>query len=411
MDPAEPSSEAIAALARRRLLEMDEDSFFMRPSSGAKKKKKESEDGKKKHRDGEERRKKHRDKADKERKPKDKRSRHRSHDGAAASSTPDVEPAAVDAPAASKAVARQPSLTPPPELTATELQSLTKSMLSPPPAPRSAELYDLGRKEADEGDDLFPELAARARQLVQKKEYVVNVLIQTDIPSPLPEGSDAPGVLGGDSAGKVPPQLFKVWNNMAFGKLKAAWLRNSGFRNREDMDMIVFAWHVTFGRQRKSRLVKIYDETTPGLLLGKEAGELVRFGDDDEPNQLVVEAMYTMDYDLVVDSYEQEPAEGGGLEQQINAAEPAPEPAPEPEPEPEDGYRLTLQSAAYAPLNLLVRPDSKIARIADHFRKKHGLAASATVRLVFDDETLNPGDTVADTELEDDVTIDVHVQV
>jgi hypothetical protein len=82
----------------------------------------------------------------------------------------------------------------------------------------------------------------------------------------------------------------------------------------------------------------------------------------------------------------------------------------EPEESEEDGYfKITLKGGDKAKIEVKVKPDTLISKLASYYLKKTGLQPTTRLRLVFDDEDLDLNDTVGDTELEEDFTVDVYV--
>lgn len=75
----------------------------------------------------------------------------------------------------------------------------------------------------------------------------------------------------------------------------------------------------------------------------------------------------------------------------------------------EAGYfRISMRDKENVTIEVRVNNSTKIAKLAEYYRKHKKLDESATIKLVFDDEELSMEDTVEDTELEEDFTIDVH---
>ncbi|KAA8905570.1 ubiquitin-2 like Rad60 SUMO-like-domain-containing protein [Sphaerosporella brunnea] len=78
--------------------------------------------------------------------------------------------------------------------------------------------------------------------------------------------------------------------------------------------------------------------------------------------------------------------------------------------EPEEGLiRLVLKSKGKDEYKLRVRPTTTIASMIEAYRKAKNVGPAQVVRLDFEGDTLDPDDTVGDTDLEDMVMIDVYV--
>lgn len=76
--------------------------------------------------------------------------------------------------------------------------------------------------------------------------------------------------------------------------------------------------------------------------------------------------------------------------------------------EDEGYFRISMRDKDNVTIEVRVNNSTKIEKLAEYYRKHKKLDESATIKLVFDDEELSMEDTVEDTELEEDFTIDVH---
>lgn len=78
------------------------------------------------------------------------------------------------------------------------------------------------------------------------------------------------------------------------------------------------------------------------------------------------------------------------------------------DPEPAK-LRLTLKPKALEPLNMTARPDTTVATLIQAFRKQRNLDTATNVALYWDGERLEEDMPLADTEIEDEDTIEVHI--
>ncbi|CEP24604.1 unnamed protein product [Cyberlindnera jadinii] len=71
-------------------------------------------------------------------------------------------------------------------------------------------------------------------------------------------------------------------------------------------------------------------------------------------------------------------------------------------------FKIVLKCDEKTRMEVKVKPDTELSRIAEHYLAKSGLPSTTKIRLVFDDEDLNLNETVGDTELEEGFTVDVY---
>ncbi|KAH3669084.1 hypothetical protein OGAPHI_001680 [Ogataea philodendri] len=72
-------------------------------------------------------------------------------------------------------------------------------------------------------------------------------------------------------------------------------------------------------------------------------------------------------------------------------------------------FSIKLKGRDRKEVRARVNPDTRIEAIARFYLQKCGLGPETQVRLIFDDEALDPGQTVGQTELEDDYLVDVEI--
>jgi hypothetical protein len=74
-------------------------------------------------------------------------------------------------------------------------------------------------------------------------------------------------------------------------------------------------------------------------------------------------------------------------------------------------FRIKMAGKDHEPLVVQVSPETKIAKLAEYYKQKRNLPVTAKVELEFDDDRITACDCVADTELDEDFTVDVYVRL
>ncbi|KAH7417215.1 ubiquitin-2 like Rad60 SUMO-like-domain-containing protein [Cadophora sp. MPI-SDFR-AT-0126] len=83
---------------------------------------------------------------------------------------------------------------------------------------------------------------------------------------------------------------------------------------------------------------------------------------------------------------------------------------PAPEPAPVQRTRLIMKSREYSDYKLMVKPHTTIQKILDAFRREKDVPDEKDITLHFDGDKLEPEDKVADTELGDMDSVEIHIQ-
>ncbi|KAJ8101584.1 ubiquitin-2 like Rad60 SUMO-like-domain-containing protein [Lipomyces tetrasporus] len=424
--------DLITSLALKRAMEVDEDAFFSRKKSSLQfrdvdkktKKKKKS----KKVTDGDtaaladrkQRKKKEVVQYDQMR----GRSRSRSRNSSRSRSS---SPVVILDSARNKKDIRKPTLSPPPALSREQLEAAKNALLSSDVFGSTRSVIDIfdddsdddvvtrrndgdgddGNENADDANaDLLPELAAKIRERMRamtaqksvvpdytsnmpaprESQFIVHVLVETQIS--LDQASDEEDL---DEPRRIKSRVFKVKSTYTFSKIRYAWMK--ACKIPEDvMESIVFLDNSSYSR--------LYDESTP-LMVGvtEEDPHLsilaVRKNEVDKLRQDLLERFEHMDDDDDVSNKTDEDEA-----QEIPSSQPA----------PSNEIKLYLQDGKGERIHLKVKPESKISTIIKYYRTKRNIAPNMQVTLEMDDELIPENATVSETEIEDEVTIDVHVR-
>ncbi|KAK9322982.1 hypothetical protein V1517DRAFT_116266 [Lipomyces orientalis] len=421
--------DLITSLALKRAMEVDEDAFFSRKKSSLRfrdvekktKKKKKS----KKVTDG--------DIALADRKQRKKiqvvveqedqlRGRSRSRNSSRSRSS---SPVVILDNTQNKREIRKPTLSPPPALSMEQLEAAKNALLSSDVFGSTRSVIDVfdddsdddvvaRRNDSDDGDgnknahdaniDLLPELAAKIRERMKaaqksvvpdytssmptprENQFIVHVLVETQISL-----DQAPDEEDLDEPQRIKSRVFKVKSTYNFSKIRYAWMK--ACKIPEDvMESIVFLDNSSYSR--------LYEESTP-LMVGvtEEDPHLsilaVRKNEVDKLRQELLERFEHMDDDDDVSNKTDED----------EAQE-----VPSSQPVPSNEIKLYLQDGKGERIHLKVKPESRISTIIKYYRNKRNIAPNMQVTLEMDDELIPENATVSETEIEDEVTIDVHVR-
>ncbi|KAK9316854.1 hypothetical protein V1522DRAFT_241127 [Lipomyces starkeyi] len=415
------AQDLITSLALKRAMEIDEDAFFSRKQSSLqfrdleKKKKKKS----KRPAVGGRKRKKKEEVLEDE----PQRGRRVGNWSRSRSSSPIV----ILETAPKKREVRKPTLSPPPALSREQLEAAKNALLSSDVFGSTRSVIDIFDGDSDDGalmtgsngdddddkgnagdtnTDLLPELAARIRERMKtmttlgsatpnyatemstpkENQFIVHVLVETQIS--LDPGSDAEDA---DEPLRIKSRVFKVKSTYNFSKIRYAWMKAS--KIPEDMmDTVVFLDNSSYSR--------LYDESTP-LMVGvtEEDPHLsilaVRKNEVDKLRQELLERVEHMGDD---DEASNKSDEDEDVE------------IPSSQPLSSNEIKIYLQDGKGERIYLKVKSDSKISTIIKYYRNKRNIEPKMHVTLEMDDEIIPENFTVSETEIEDEVTIDVHVR-
>ncbi|KAK9329882.1 hypothetical protein V1520DRAFT_363174 [Lipomyces starkeyi] len=416
------AQDLITSLALKRAMEIDEDAFFSRKQSSLqfrdleKKKKKKS----KRSAVGDRKQKKKEEVLE----DKPQRGRRVRNSSRSRSSSPIV----ILETAPKKREVRKPTLSPPPALSREQLEAAKNALLSSDVFGSTRSVIDIYDGDSDDGGarmtgsngdddddkgnagdtntDLLPELAARIRERMKtmttlgsatpnyptemstpkENQFIVHVLVETQISlDPVSDAEDP------DEQLRIKSRVFKVKSTYNFSKIRYAWMKAS--KIPEDMmDTVVFLDNGSYSR--------LYDESTP-LMVGvtEEDPHLsilaVRKNEVDKLRQELLERVEHMsdDDDASNKSDEDEDVE-----------------IPSSQPLSSNEIKIYLQDGKGERIYLKVKSDSKISTIIKYYRNKRNIEPKMHVTLEMDDEIIPENLTVSETEIEDEVTIDVHVR-
>ncbi|KAK9432652.1 hypothetical protein V1505DRAFT_237253 [Lipomyces doorenjongii] len=416
------AQDLITNLALKRAMEIDEDAFFSRKQSSLqfrdleKKKKKKS----KRATVGDRKQKKKAEVSEDE----PQRGRRLRNSSRSRSSSPIV----ILETAPKKREVRKPTLSPPPALSREQLEAAKNALLSSDVFGSTRSAIDIFDDDSDDGalmmsqnngdddndkgntgdanTDLLPELAAKIRERMKsmttlgsatpnyatemstpkENQFIVHVLVETQIS--LDPGSDAEDP---EEPVRIKSRVFKVKSTYNFSKIRYAWMKASKIP-QDVMDSIVFLDNGSYSR--------LYDESTP-LMVGvtEEDPHLsilaVRKNEVDKLRQELLERVEHMgdDDDASNKSDEDEDVQ-----------------IPSSQPLSSNEIKIYLQDGKGERIYLKVKSESKISTIIKYYRNKRNIEPMMHVTLEMDDEIIPENLTVSETEIEDEVTIDVHVK-
>ncbi|KAK9352081.1 hypothetical protein V1523DRAFT_414988 [Lipomyces doorenjongii] len=416
------AQDLITNLALKRAMEIDEDAFFSRKQSSLqfrdleKKKKKKS----KRAAVGDRKQKKKAEVSEDE----PQRGRRLRNSSRSRSSSPIV----ILETAPKKREVRKPTLSPPPALSREQLEAAKNALLSSDVFGSTRSAIDIFDDDSDDGalmmsqnngdddndkgntgdanTDLLPELAAKIRERMKsmttlgsatpnyatemstpkENQFIVHVLVETQIS--LDPGSDAEDP---EEPVRIKSRVFKVKSTYNFSKIRYAWMKASKIP-QDVMDSIVFLDNGSYSR--------LYDESTP-LMVGvtEEDPHLsilaVRKNEVDKLRQELLERVEHMgdDDDASNKSDEDEDVQ-----------------IPSSQPLSSNEIKIYLQDGKGERIYLKVKSESKISTIIKYYRNKRNIEPMMHVTLEMDDEIIPENLTVSETEIEDEVTIDVHVK-
>ncbi|KAK9386654.1 hypothetical protein V1515DRAFT_639562 [Lipomyces mesembrius] len=417
------AQDLITSLALKRAMEIDEDAFFSRKQSSLqfreleKKKKKKS----KRPAVGDRKQKKKEEVLEDE----PQRGRRLRTSSRSRSSSPIVILETVP----KKREVRRPTLSPPPALSREQLEAAKNALLSSDVFGSTRSAIDIFDDDSDDGaltmtqnncdddndkgnagdvnTDLLPELAAKIRERMKsmttlgsatpnyatemstpkENQFIVHVLVETQIS--LDPGSDAEDP---EEPLRLKSRVFKVKSTYNFSKIRYAWMKASNIPE-DVMDSVVFLDNGSYSR--------LYDESTP-LMVGvtEEDPHLsilaVRKNEVDKLRQELLERVEHMgdDDDASNKSDEDEDVE-------IPSSQPL---------SSTNEIKVYLQDGKGERIYLKVKSESKISTIIKYYRNKRNIEPKMHVTLELDDEIIPENLTVSETEIEDEVTIDVHVR-
>lgn len=84
-------------------------------------------------------------------------------------------------------------------------------------------------------------------------------------------------------------------------------------------------------------------------------------------------------------------------------------PEPEEDKDAEDYFKIGLKGEDNKKVFVQVNPETQISKIVEYYLTQKNLPQTTKVRLVFDDEDIELDQTVGDTELEEDFTVEVYI--
>ncbi|KAF2733732.1 hypothetical protein EJ04DRAFT_266879 [Polyplosphaeria fusca] len=249
-------------------------------------------------------------------------------------------------------------------------------------------------------DPRFAELAARARARQITKgssseskidsHSSVTPVVQLLIESMVPNAADI---------------LVKIRINDSLGKPLAAWCKARGF-DKQMADSVFLTWkgNKLLNTTTVQRLGVSVNPKDPSILHVQGDSNIYT---DKDPPKIHLRAFTHETYR----QWKREQAAEEEEQQRRKASFAAPnedeDPSPPPEPEPQK-IRVKLKAKGKDEFGLSVNPDTLFCHVASAYKKKHRIPEEQPVSLFFDGARLKPMESIADSEIEDMDTIEVH---
>ncbi|KAF2259847.1 hypothetical protein CC78DRAFT_536815 [Lojkania enalia] len=272
-----------------------------------------------------------------------------------------------------------------------------KPILVPEPAP----VDDLEEIE----DPRLATLAAKARERERAREAVqVSRSSHSGTPSTQDDPSKVAVVqlfITSDIA-NTKPLLIKIRINSPLEKPRMAWCGQQGF-SKEMTENIFLTWKGN----------KLFDTTTVRRL-GVDVdtyGNITVIGDsnlytDEDLPKIHLQAWTE---ELFQQTKRQEAAEAEARKKALEVPSPTEleDPAALPETEIKK-IRLILKAKGREDFKIQVKPDTTFSHLTAAYKERLKVPKNQPITLLFDGERLRPMDTIADSEIEDMDTIEVH---
>ncbi|KAK9465543.1 hypothetical protein V1512DRAFT_265722 [Lipomyces arxii] len=302
-------------------------------------------------------------------------------------------------------VQRLASLSPPPKLSKTEIDAARNALLDFAANERLGIVHhdsddsDVEQEKDDITEDLMPELAARYRAQLQSTaqnieadstsmkgtlnapSFVVHILVDTTI-----ELEDQE-----HNMNRIKSSMFKIKSTYPFRKIRQGWIKKFTLPPELANEIVLLD---------KNTYSRLYDDGTPNQVGVTEfeprLGILaVKKSEVKQLRESLFEELYASDKEA-----EDSSTNESDRDQVENESETA----------PVNGIRVFLQDGQGEKMKLMVKPESKISQIIAYYRRKRGIDDKKKVVLELDDEEINESLIVSATEIEDEITIDVHVR-
>ncbi|KAF2684763.1 hypothetical protein K458DRAFT_431068 [Lentithecium fluviatile CBS 122367] len=200
------------------------------------------------------------------------------------------------------------------------------------------------------------------------------------------------------------PIMVKVRIDATIGMPRVAWCEKQGFTQAQTDDVFL---------SYKDR--KVFDSTTIHVLGIKvdEHGNVSVPGDTtiyDETNLPKIH-LYAWT-PRFKEQWDKEAAEEAAARKKAAEAPPlVDETEAEQEPELEKTFKVVLVEKGQkheAGVRMIVRPETDFGHLASAYKEKRGISKDQPITLIWDGDRLSPMDTIADTDLENMDTIEVH---
>ncbi|KAK7202896.1 hypothetical protein BZA70DRAFT_86341 [Myxozyma melibiosi] len=303
--------------------------------------------------------------------------------------------------------------------TTTETTTVPR-VLSPNPVVFSSDEEDGGNTTTNNPDgtvkDLLPEIAARARERARQiaaakaseagtqrnKHSGFNVLISVATTDNTRRAFEA-YTSTGDVVGAMSLN-FTLKSGVPLRRARIAWARRCGVDENRVRMLNRATFMVVYDSSTAEDLGVTEDDPQLGLAIALE----------EEIKNLQVQHQMQLEQELLADDEDDDAVPVLSAKQRqtsVAASETDARPETEAETEDEGKFKIFLQDGKGERIVVRVRGESSVADIVKYYRSRRPeLAAGKTVVLSLDDDDLDPAELVKDTELEDEVTIDVKLR-
>ena len=220
-----------------------------------------------------------------------------------------------------------------------------------------------------------------------------------------------------ESTHPIPPMSAKIQFTQQLRVVRKSFVQRARTQNRLELseaesEDIILTWCGN----------RLYDSTTPmslaprpddeGRYVSQRSGKLLsRETDGFEKGGLMFEAWQLRTYEAFLGEKEKKRQRaldsGADSEEEMFAGQADGAGATEDQAEARK-IRLTLKPKTLAPLNMTAHPETKVAVLIHAFRTQRQLSPGTKVALYWDGERLDEEMSLADTEIEDEDTIEVH---
>ncbi|KAK9378038.1 uncharacterized protein V2V93DRAFT_383189 [Kockiozyma suomiensis] len=300
-----------------------------------------------------------------------------------------------------------PRLSPPPTLSKEELMTARRAIRGDDTPPRARAEWDYDEDEnnmqhgamtgaVDEDfTDLLPELAARVRARTREDTPGFNVTVSVDTTQGMIDAFENNREVENEER-KVGTKVFTMRATQALRKTRRAWCRMCGGIPEA---RVVLLDRATFAR--------VYDSTSP-VDLGVSETEpllgLIAVLDEE------VEGLQEQNRQRILERDKDDDDETDKVQMQGQVQSGGEQEEEEEEEGTAIGLKIFLQDGQGEKITVRVKPESTVAAIVEYYKSRRPMSANKVIVLSLDDDDLEPEQRVHETELEDEVTVDVKLR-